>query len=86
MTGWQPIETAPRDGTYILAILGPNSGPHLQYHAGRMFVIRHEGMSRGYDMGWAVYPGYGGVSDHNFTHWMPLPPAPDRLQGEDVGV
>ena len=80
---WQPIETAPKDGTYILAIVAKNDSLHLQYHAGRMFVIRHEGKTKasGFDLGWAVYPGYGGVSDHNFTHWMPLPPPPKDIQG-----
>jgi len=79
---WQPIETVPKDGTYILAIVAPNDSYQLARHAGRCFVIRHEGLSEpsGYDMGWALYPGYGGVPDYVFSHWMPLPPppSPDR--------
>lgn len=80
---WRPIETAPRDGTYILAIVAANDCRHLGHHAGRMFAIRHEGATdgSGYDMGWAVYPGYGGAPDNFFSAWTPLPAPP---AGESV--
>lgn len=75
---WKPIELAPKDGTYILAIVAPNESRHLEHQTGRMFVIRHEGKTEnGFDLGWSVYPGYGGASDHNFTHFSPLPSPPD---------
>ncbi len=74
---WQPIETAPRDGTFILAIVAPNDSRHLGHQSGRAFVIRHEGVTvSGFDRGWAVYPGFGGASDCDFSHWIPLPPPP----------
>ena len=74
---WQPIETAPKDGTYIIAVVAPSTSRFLQHHEGRAFVIRHEGfLGSGYNMGWAVYPGYGGAPDGSFTHWMPLPAPP----------
>lgn len=74
---WQPIETAPKDGSYILAIVAGGGGRHLEHQAGRMFVIRHEGETRSeYDLGWSVYPGFGGARDFNFSHWMPLPEPP----------
>lgn len=75
---WHPMSEAPRDGSYILAIVSPNRGRHLEHQAGRVFSIRHEGVTEpsGYDMGWAVYPGFGGASDHDFTHWRPLPAPP----------
>ena len=77
MSAWQPIATAPRDGRYILAIVGENSQRHMQQNVGRMFVIRHEGTTCSeYDLGWAVYPGYGGESDRTFSHWQPLPEPP----------
>lgn len=78
-SGWRPMPEAPRDGTRILAIVGKNDSRHMEHLVGRIFEIRHEGITRpgGYDMGWAVYPGYGGAPDHFFAGWMPrsaLPP------------
>ncbi len=75
---WQPIETAPKDGGFILAVVAPNTSQFMQHHAGRVFVIRHEGVLDGYNLGWSVYPGFGGATDANFTHWMPLPSPPNR--------
>ena len=76
--GWMPIETAPKDGNAILAIVAPNDSRHLGHHEGRMFVIWHGGYTAPseYDMGWSVYPGFGGAPDNYFSHWMPLPPPP----------
>lgn len=66
---WQPIDTAPKDGTHILAYHIPKQ---------RVFEVWHEGETpSGFDMGWALFPGYGGVSDSHFSGWMPLPKAPD---------
>lgn len=75
-TGWRTIDSAPRDGTYILALVG-NAPEHWGHLGGRAFVIRHEGATpSGFDLGWALHPGFGGVSDEWFTHWQPLPAAP----------
>jgi hypothetical protein len=85
-SGWREIESAPKDGRYFLAIVATNRGRYLEHHAGRMFAIRHEGKTpSGFDLGWAVYPGFGGASDHDFSHWMPLP-TPPASQGERGGV
>jgi hypothetical protein len=65
---WHTMDTAPKDGRYILAITADTGSRCLP---GRMFCIRYESF-----MGWGVYPGYGGVSDEAFTHWMPLPEPP----------
>jgi hypothetical protein len=72
---WQPIETAPRDGTRILAIVGENDDRHMSHQRGRMFCIRYETFGGKFG-GWGVYPGYGGAPDSTFTHWMPLPEPP----------
>lgn len=81
---WRPIETAPRDGTYILAIVAENDSRQMGHLAGRVFAIRHEGRTEsGYDMGWAVFPGYGGACDELFSHWMPLPPLPHQAPAHE---
>lgn len=72
-TGWRDIASAPRDGTPVLAVVSGATG-RWEHLNGRSFVIHHEGQTRsGFDLGWSVYPGFGGVSDHWFAHWMPLP-------------
>ena len=64
--GWQPIETAPKDGTWIM-VYWPTMGIG-QYP----FVVF-------WDEGWqpARYSDrdYGEAFP---THWMPLPPAPKK--------
>lgn len=77
MSGWQPIETAPKDGSYILAIVQESDDRHMGRQAGRMFCIRYESFGERFG-GWAVYPGYGGALDNAFSHWMPLPPPPEE--------
>ncbi len=76
MVEWRPIETAPRDGRYILAVMTGADG-RWEHLNGRAFVIRNRSLSADdYDLGWDVYPGFGGVSDRWFSGWLPLPPAP----------
>jgi hypothetical protein len=84
--GWPPMADAPRDGSYILAIVAPGRGRHLEHQAGRMFVIRHEGFAPGgFDLGWAVYPGFGGCTDHDFTCWTRLPKHPFSDAASQIG-
>jgi len=80
--GWQPIETAPKDGTVILGV------QFLNYLGGGAFPI-------GATMMWEGGPGrvmkgcwaYTGhivqiVTDEDQpTHWMPLPPPPSSQGG-----
>ncbi len=66
--GWQPIETAPRDGTEILLTDGVS------------FLVAswdyYDGFTGGY------YGAYYEVSEHSrlntATHWMPLPKPPAK--------
>lgn len=74
---WQPIETAPRDGTHILGyglwageINGPDDTPT---HA----VIYHwhgGGDYEGFD--WSVHGTDAYAAWMKPTHWMPLPDPP----------
>ena len=70
------LADAPKDGTHILAQYKALDGERNSFWDGRWFVISHAGQTTsGYDMGWNLFPGYGGCSDHNFYGWLPLPAA-----------
>jgi hypothetical protein len=60
MSEWQPIETAPRDGTIFLAF-------------GRLVGIRMVTWRNHWNQ-WQVVPGYHQAKWP--THWMPLPEMP----------
>jgi hypothetical protein len=60
MSDWQPIETAPRDGTSVLLV----SGPPVQ---NRIVLTSWVGAPHNH---WRAEP-FG-----RFTHWMPLPDPP----------
>jgi hypothetical protein len=67
---WRPIETAPRDGTAILAWFGQRTG-----YASRQDVVPVSWC------GWGGGVWQNATSGHNMpnmepTHWMPLPPPP----------
>jgi Protein of unknown function (DUF551) len=66
VVGWQPIETAPKDGTDIL-ITSPKRGARVaryQHWCGLEWFV-------------ALEPGSsGGTYADDATHWMPLPAAP----------
>ena len=70
---WQPIETAPKDGTVILVALIKDG------HVMRVSDARHVK-----DLG--LYTRFGGEACHWRTHWMPLPDPPeaerDRREAE----
>jgi len=75
---WQPIETAPQDGTEILVYYKTQ----LSNIRGCAVVsCRKDFLS--YGIGWDVtavggYESEQDFSDEDVTHWMPLPPAPDK--------
>ncbi len=78
---WQPISTAPKDGTWVLLAGGTC---HQEYHGddnrpvvGQWTDYLNGRTSPKYER-WqfAWYEGgYDGTYD-NPTHWMPLPPPP----------
>lgn len=61
--GWQPIETAPKDGTYILGWNDELLSP----------VVMFWKMGPQYQSYWATAPAHYVKRP---THWMPLPPPP----------
>lgn len=70
---WQPIETAPRDGTHVLLLIG-------EVAIGGCWVLHSEGWESG------IPDWYGWDTDNDLilievpddepTHWMPIPPPP----------
>lgn len=85
---WQPIETAPRDGTTVLlwkaAPTWPVGGrprryPRVaDYRVGLWVGPRAELPSGGWRY---LSHGYEFGQDDRFSHWMPLPKPPTRQQG-----
>lgn len=74
MNEWQPIETAPRDGTSILLYL-PNNDRRTVREA--WWSIPYEGAPTGY---WTTPHGPTGrgyiILQDAPSHWMPLPAPP----------
>lgn len=71
MSGWQPIDTAPRDGTPILAyspVMGTYNTAYQRNepHEGDRFPCGFAG----YLGKWFCYP----------THWMPVPSRPKYFE------
>lgn len=69
---WQPIETAPKDGTTVIVFVPPG-----KYHSGRTVTVRWTERDIGY---WHVDDGKRGpfpLRGGEPTHWMPLPEAPN---------
>lgn len=62
---WQPIETAPKDGTCILI--------YTQYSdTGEFYVAGYDSV---FSAPWRLINDFG-FNEHVPTHWMPLPAAP----------
>jgi hypothetical protein len=74
--GWQPIETAPMDGTAILLFTGGGViEGHWIYREWQQCAIS------------CSYDGAGGpVFECVPTHWMPLPPPPGNVGKEGGNV
>lgn len=70
MSEWQPIETAPKDGTNILI-----------YGVGPVPFITDAVWNNGF---WSLFDPYSDAHNmpitHGVTHWMPLPPPPEPKQ------
>jgi hypothetical protein len=83
---WQPIETAPKDGTEILLCRAFDAdGSAITGKAWGVFV-QVAAWWKGED-GWIVYCSL--VSDPALhftpTHWMPLPPNPVTPESQSAG-
>lgn len=73
---WQPIETAPKDGTEIIGWNGKSVTCYSWTESED--DNDHSGWCvSGYSYGGILYDLHN-VPDVDPTHWMPLPPAPCR--------
>lgn len=78
MSRWQPMETAPKDGTRILVwlIFKP---PHRYYGSTRHDIVSWEIPNYGGEAFWHL-PASGGVP----MFWQPLPDAPLPARAGDA--
>lgn len=74
MNNWQPIKTAPEDGTRVLAGR-PTDGSHILNVATAEFTNGRWIVS---PTAWDGDGDTGGLADLDFepTHWLPLPQPP----------
>ncbi|NBW20558.1 MAG: DUF551 domain-containing protein, partial [Caulobacteraceae bacterium] len=87
-TQWQPIETAPRDGTRILIYSRSNNYGSSGKPTFDDFSVAHWGEITSKYSGWCgIVKGYtvscreGLPYEHeNPTHWMPLPEPPKETK------
>lgn len=73
MSEWQPIETAPRDGTAVL-LYEPDCWMHP------VWVAQWERGGTYYREGWRCFVAADGeevLHPEKPTHWMPLPEPPE---------
>lgn len=75
---WQPIETAPKDGTWVLVY---GEGTDDEEVSRKVAVAQYTNYLNGgtYDESWWQFAWYDGGyygRFYNPTHWMPLPEAP----------
>jgi len=79
---WQPIETAPKDGTSII-LYEPN---RKKVQIGKWDNDRWAKKPRPY---WAMVSGYSDKTYERMfppTHWQPLPPSPTESTPDAAGM
>ena len=68
MTKWQPIETAPKDGTGVIVFYYAKAGMAFAFWADGKWL--------------EVSPALPSMMENEYctpTHWMPLPESPEEL-------
>ncbi len=80
LTDWQPIETAPKDGTVVDLFRCGHRVPNCSWRVNHNVLLD----------GWVYSPPNGGKyafhkRDPNPTHWMPLPEPPSEIDGPKEG-
>jgi len=70
MNNWQPIETAPKDGTAILAVDALTQDTHS--------VVYYDALDSKSIYVWRMTDSTSAYHKDRFTHWMPLPAQPTQ--------
>ena len=68
---WQPIETAPKDGTQLLLYCGNEWGGIIVGHYGDLLLVNDVTDEWETETCWQ-----SGLEKFGVTHWMPLPKPP----------
>lgn len=74
MSEWQPIETAPRDGTQILVCFVPDMGRAIM-------VVEYDPDREGEGYPWVAAES-AAYHKNAVTHWQPLPAPPTLAERE----
>lgn len=78
MSEWQPIETAPKDGSHVLL--------WCEHMEGIRYVVAKYITPSGRDHGWGPFcwgaDGEREIAERVPTHWMPLPSPPKAEDGK----
>lgn len=85
MRGWQPIETAPKDGTAVLVCSAiDENGERLSPEDFMAFCQVAAWLSKPFSETWTIYSNLAYDPDVHFTptHWMPLPEMPVLISKE----
>lgn len=80
VVAWQPIETAPKDGTKILVFTIHGDIELSEWYG--MPSIQFEEVEDGLYRK-IVGEGYAGWNSNQPTHWQPLPPPPNEIEDSD---
>ena len=79
-TGWQPISTAPKDGTKVVLLIEHDQAVVASWQAIEDFAMW---VTAGEDDCPNSWEGFGCYADSDQpTHWQPLPPAPLPQEAE----
>lgn len=86
VAGWQPIKTAPKDGTHILVWTDASDTAYVVCWADaakgiRKYLTAESGAERGWHL---ALDGELFDREHEPTHWMPLPDAPTSQEEQDL--
>ena len=66
---WQPIESAPKTSKSILVYNSENKCTYIVSY----YIDKYDGSE-----GWLIFGSHSNKFVSCFSHWMPLPPAPEE--------
>lgn len=78
MRDWQPIETAPKDGSWLIGYAPEEQKPFYNPQTLAVFCFSNGGWMAVHNESQSIY----GPPFFRLTHWMPLPePPPVEIPG-----